>query len=403
MAVRAKACVGSSWNNQPPGADCIRKIVMVDVPSAGARSVPRCDGPLRIFLSLLIAAGLSACGRADRSVTVSAVARDIALAAETTVVSARVASGATLASMLREQDVTPQEAAEMIARSGGGVRSAEGARRAALPFRMGDRTGPAAARLRNRRRSIACASAARGQAMAGRRSAADSQDAAASRSCAGRSIASTPSLVAAMDAAGETIDLTLALAEIFGGDIDFNTELQPGDQLRADGRETVSRRPAVCWLRSDSRRGVHQRGPADPRRAVRRRRRHARLLRRARRLDASVLPRLAAEVSAGGDVGLLAQPFSSDPARVSRAPRRRLPRAGRRAGRRGVPTGWSSRREPVAVQGGWCTCATRTASKPSICIFRRSPCIPARTSTRATSSGASARPAWRPVRTSTTV
>src|SRR5260370_821626 len=39
------------------------------------------------------------------------------------------------------------------------------------------------------------------------------------------------SLVAAVDAAGETIDLTLALAEIFGGEIDFSTELQPGDRF----------------------------------------------------------------------------------------------------------------------------------------------------------------------------
>src|SRR4030095_6971538 len=39
------------------------------------------------------------------------------------------------------------------------------------------------------------------------------------------------SLVAAMDAAGETIDLTLAIAEILGGEIDFSTELQPGDRF----------------------------------------------------------------------------------------------------------------------------------------------------------------------------
>ncbi len=39
------------------------------------------------------------------------------------------------------------------------------------------------------------------------------------------------SLVAALDAAGETIDLTLALADIFGGDIDFTTEVQPGDRF----------------------------------------------------------------------------------------------------------------------------------------------------------------------------
>ena len=37
--------------------------------------------------------------------------------------------------------------------------------------------------------------------------------------------------MAALDAAGETIDLTLALADIFGGDIDFTTEVQPGDHF----------------------------------------------------------------------------------------------------------------------------------------------------------------------------
>jgi murein DD-endopeptidase MepM/ murein hydrolase activator NlpD len=47
----------------------------------------------------------------------------------------------------------------------------------------------------------------------------------------GRISHETPSLVAAMDAAGETIDLTLALAEIFSGEIDFNYDLQPGDRF----------------------------------------------------------------------------------------------------------------------------------------------------------------------------
>jgi murein DD-endopeptidase MepM/ murein hydrolase activator NlpD len=37
------------------------------------------------------------------------------------------------------------------------------------------------------------------------------------------------SLFAAMDAAGERPDLSLELADIFGGEIDFNTDLQPGD------------------------------------------------------------------------------------------------------------------------------------------------------------------------------
>jgi len=39
------------------------------------------------------------------------------------------------------------------------------------------------------------------------------------------------SLIAAMDHAGETIDLSLALAAIFASDIDFNTDLQPGDRF----------------------------------------------------------------------------------------------------------------------------------------------------------------------------
>ena len=41
----------------------------------------------------------------------------------------------------------------------------------------------------------------------------------------------TPSLFEAMEAAGEGADLTLALAEIFSGDIDFNSDLQPNDSF----------------------------------------------------------------------------------------------------------------------------------------------------------------------------
>jgi murein DD-endopeptidase MepM/ murein hydrolase activator NlpD len=41
-----------------------------------------------------------------------------------------------------------------------------------------------------------------------------------------------PSLIAAMDAAGENVQLAMALAEIFGGEVDFQSELQPGDSFR---------------------------------------------------------------------------------------------------------------------------------------------------------------------------
>ena len=41
--------------------------------------------------------------------------------------------------------------------------------------------------------------------------------------------AGSPSLIAAMGEAGENIQLAMALADIFGGQIDFNSDLQPGD------------------------------------------------------------------------------------------------------------------------------------------------------------------------------
>ena len=42
----------------------------------------------------------------------------------------------------------------------------------------------------------------------------------------------TSSLVAALDKAGERIELALGMADVFAGDIDFNSDLQPGDRFR---------------------------------------------------------------------------------------------------------------------------------------------------------------------------
>jgi len=41
-----------------------------------------------------------------------------------------------------------------------------------------------------------------------------------------------PSLIAAIDATGENVQLAMALAEIFAGEVDFQSELQPGDSFR---------------------------------------------------------------------------------------------------------------------------------------------------------------------------
>jgi murein DD-endopeptidase MepM/ murein hydrolase activator NlpD len=40
------------------------------------------------------------------------------------------------------------------------------------------------------------------------------------------------SIVGVFDAAGENVQLALALAEIFGGEVDFNSDLQPGDHIQ---------------------------------------------------------------------------------------------------------------------------------------------------------------------------
>jgi murein DD-endopeptidase MepM/ murein hydrolase activator NlpD len=42
----------------------------------------------------------------------------------------------------------------------------------------------------------------------------------------------TSSLFAAMSKAGETADLSVALADVFAGEVDFNSELQPGDRFQ---------------------------------------------------------------------------------------------------------------------------------------------------------------------------
>jgi len=49
----------------------------------------------------------------------------------------------------------------------------------------------------------------------------------------GRIDAEHPSLVAAVDQAGERVDLALRLAEIFSGQLDFNADLQPDDRVEA--------------------------------------------------------------------------------------------------------------------------------------------------------------------------
>jgi murein DD-endopeptidase MepM/ murein hydrolase activator NlpD len=72
----------------------------------------------------------------------------------------------------------------------------------------------------------------------------------------------SPSLVRALDAAGERIELSLSLADIFSGEVDFNSDLQPGDSFRlvvergtrSDGRFAGYGPVLVAELVNDGRR-----------------------------------------------------------------------------------------------------------------------------------------------------
>ena len=187
-----------------------------------------------MFLLIVGALAASACDtRTDATVarkdTVSAVKGDIMLSLETTVVSSRVRAGATLASMLRGHDVAVSEVAAIVAQAASvfDLRKV----RANQPYRLETTHGGTVRgfeyeidgdRFLRVGRSPDDALVARVLPIPKTRSV---------EVVSGRIDRQHTSLVAALDAAGETIELTLALADIFGGDIDFTTEVQPGDQF----------------------------------------------------------------------------------------------------------------------------------------------------------------------------
>jgi murein DD-endopeptidase MepM/ murein hydrolase activator NlpD len=164
-----------------------------------------------------------------RTDTVPAAKGDIMLALETRVVSARVRAGATLATMLRGHDVAAVDAAAIVAQAASvfDLRKV----RANQAYRLETTHGGTVRgfeyeidgdRFLRVGRAPDASLVARVLPIPKTRSL---------ESVAGQIDREHPSLVAALDAAGETIDLTLALADIFGGDIDFATEVQPGDRF----------------------------------------------------------------------------------------------------------------------------------------------------------------------------
>jgi murein DD-endopeptidase MepM/ murein hydrolase activator NlpD len=175
-----------------------------------------------------------------------AIAHDIALAADTTIVSAKVAAGATLASILRTNEIVATDVAALVER----VASVFDLRkvRARQPYVLVKNASDGLfRRFEYEIDGDHLLRVVRKEDAAGSELVADVLRIPKTRRVEvvrGQIDSAHSSLVAALDAAGETIDLTLALADIFGGEIDFSTEVQPGDhfqlsvekQFREDGQ-----------------------------------------------------------------------------------------------------------------------------------------------------------------------
>jgi murein DD-endopeptidase MepM/ murein hydrolase activator NlpD len=185
-----------------------------------------------VFIALTVFVCSACAGRpkADEAATPAMLGRaahDIVLQSEHVVVSARVTAGATLASLLRARSIAAGDVARLIERAASvfDLRKV----RANQPYRIETDLAGAVQKFeyeidgdkflrlsRTHDNDLAAEVLAIPKTRSVER-------------VSGQIDRSATSLVAAVEAAGESIDLTLALADILGGEIDFSTEVQPGD------------------------------------------------------------------------------------------------------------------------------------------------------------------------------
>ena len=184
---------------------------------------------------IAVCLGASACGGRREASDLSRApestahrAADIPLPQETRSLSARVAAGATLASVLRGATLAEAEVTAVIARAASvfDLRKV----RAAQPYRLEQAGDGALRRFEYEIDNDRFLRVTRADASF----IAEVLPIPKTRSLevvGGQIDRNAPSLFAAMDEAGEAIDLSIGLAGIFSGEIDFNTEVQPGDRF----------------------------------------------------------------------------------------------------------------------------------------------------------------------------
>ena len=180
---------------------------------------------------MIVAASLCGCRPPSDDVRPHASGgADIALSRETTVVAARVGAGATFASILRAHGVAVADIGDAIAQAASvfDLRKV----RVDQPYRL---EAAITGALRwfeyeiDRDRYLRVSRADDTTLVADVLPIPKTRRIDVVR---GRIDRDAPSLVSAIDAASETIDLTLVVADIFGGEVDFSTGVQPGDTFQ---------------------------------------------------------------------------------------------------------------------------------------------------------------------------
>jgi murein DD-endopeptidase MepM/ murein hydrolase activator NlpD len=175
----------------------------------------------------LLLAGCAAGGTAS----LGEPASDVILPSEVRLFSDRVTRGSTLASLLRAHAVAEQEVSDLIAR----VATVFDLRamRADRPYRLAVALGGALRRFEyeidnDRVLTVTRSSESDGGFVAAIDPIAKTTEVSVVRGTIDRSASS---LFAAMGRAGEGVELSLALADVFASEVDFNSELQVGDHF----------------------------------------------------------------------------------------------------------------------------------------------------------------------------
>jgi murein DD-endopeptidase MepM/ murein hydrolase activator NlpD len=187
--------------------------------------------PRRLFALFLAGLAAAGCGRPEVP-PVAALLSDIHLAADSRTVSARVVRGATLPSLLRAHQVAEAEVAALVAH----VSAVFDVRkfRVDQPYRLTQAIDGALRWFEyeiDGDRLLKVTRASEGAAAPFSAEVVPIEKTARIATVRGTIDDDASSLFAAMDRAGETPDLSLKLADIFASDVDFGSELQPGDRF----------------------------------------------------------------------------------------------------------------------------------------------------------------------------